>query len=341
MNSPEGYFLFSGLSDTMKKNISFFVLIFIWLIAQMICVIDPSPMNLELMIHCDHEEQMLLNGGGYAFFQAYHNETARDAIAPIHSFSWPGIPGERIYFYRVKPVLGILSKKEYIPDGKGIYVKLSDIDEDEDEESNALPRWLHIICTKLPQHGYFCFFLLFQAAVMAFVLLNIKKIIIKRMNILSIFCIEILLCIVIMELPSFSSLREQLTPKNEVMKSVNWNEPETIEKTLNSMKNGKSVFHGEKTFFNDEFYLIDLGMAKYCYFFPDGVDGIHHPNFYPTNGNHDNNFTIRYPQYVMVIIFLLIMKTCFCGIAVFIAIIAIMMTFESTPSVPNIHPEPQ
>ncbi len=92
----------------MKKNISFFVLIIIWLIAQMICVIDPSPMNLELMIHCDHEEQMLLNGGGYAFFQAHHNETARDAIASIHSFSWPGIPGEAIYFCRPKPFLGRL-----------------------------------------------------------------------------------------------------------------------------------------------------------------------------------------------------------------------------------------
>ena len=326
------------------------MLLIIWLIAQMICVIDPSPMNLELMIHCDHEEQMLLNGGGYAFFQAHHNETARDAIAPIHSFSWPGIPGEAIYFCRPKPFLGRLRKAYYIPDGKGIYIKLTGIDEDEesnlsdideDEESNAQPRWLHIICTKMPQQGYFCFFLLFLAAVMAFVLLNMKKIIKKRMNILSIFCIEILLCIVIVELPSFSSLREQLTPKNEVMKSVNWNEPETIEITLNSMKNDKSVFHGEKTFFYDEFYLIDLGRAEYCYFFPDGVDGIHHPNFYPTNGNHDNNFTIRYPQYVMVIIFLLIMKTCFCGIAVFIAIIAIMKTFESTPSVPNIHPEPK
>ena len=321
-----------------KSNIPFFVLIIIWLIAKMICVIDPSPMNLELMIHCDHEEQMLLNGGGYAFFQAHHNETARDAIAHIHSFSWPGIPGEAIYFCRPKPFLGRL-RKAYIPDGKGIYIKLSDIDED--EESNAMPRWLHIICTKLPQHGYFCFFLLFQAAVMAFVRLNMKKIIKKRMNILSIFCIEILLCIVIVELPAFSSLWEQLTTKNEVMKSLNWNEPETIEKALNSIKNGKSVFHGGKDFFYDEFYLIDLGEAEYCYFFPDGVDGIHHPNFYPTNGNHDNNFTIRYPQYVMVIIFLLIMKTCFCGIAVFIANIAIMMTIESTPSVPNIHPEPQ
>ncbi len=110
-------------------------------------------MNLELMIHCDHEVQMLLNGGGYAFFQAHHNETARDVIAPIHSFSWPGIPGEAIYFCRPKPFLGRL-RKAYIPDGKGIYIKLTGIDED--EESNAQPRWLHIICTKMPQHGYFC-----------------------------------------------------------------------------------------------------------------------------------------------------------------------------------------